>query len=90
MEAPEVKVTELKKDMVAVVKAVRDLNTSVNKLEENAKMDQYDEVQEIIKSQEMIDRIIVANSDSIKRLDREIAKLEREKVADHPVKVQED
>ena len=44
------------------------------------------QVQEIIKSQEMIDRIIVANSDSIKRLDIEIAKLERKKEADEPLK----
>ena len=62
------------------------MTTNVKKLEENSKTNQLDEVQEIIKSQEMIDRIIVANSDSIKRLDIEIAKLERKKEADEPLK----
>ena len=52
--------------MVAVVKAVRDLSTSEKRLEEKAKTYQYNKVQEIRKNQEIIDRSIVANSDSIK------------------------
>ena len=44
-------------------------------VEERSENDQNDEVQNIVKSQEMIEIIIVEHSDSIKRLDTEIAQL---------------
>ena len=78
-KALDEKVNAMRKDLVTVVKALRDLSASVKKLEEKSENDENKELQEILKSQEMIDRIIVENSDSIKRLDREIAKLEKEK-----------
>ena len=45
------------------------------KVEERSENDQNDEVQNIVKSQEVIEIIIAEHSDSIKRLDTEIAQL---------------
>ena len=65
----------LEKSMVTIVKAVKEIKASMNKLEEKVNKSQNEEIQEIIKAQKNLDKVIAANNDAIKRIDSEILKI---------------
>ena len=75
--AEEVKT--LQRHMGLFSKAFKDLSEKVKSLEERTKCDQEREIKEIIESQRAIDEIIVVNSDAIKKLNFEIAKVQEQK-----------
>ena len=60
--------------MGGIAKLVKELKSSVEEIKKEIapKEKEKDEVEEILQAQLMIDQIIVANSDAIKRIDREI------------------
>ena len=59
-------------------KAFTDLSENVKCLEERTKSDNEKEIKEIIEAQRVIDEILVANSDAIKKLNSELAKVQDE------------
>ena len=71
-ETIEEQVKTLQRQFGGVVKLVKDLKLAVEALH---KKDKVDEIQEILDAQTVIDEIIVANSDSIKNIDKEIKEL---------------
>ena len=76
----EEEVKKLQKHFGGVVQLVKSLKTSVEALEK--KMDEKEaeenkEIKEIINAQAIIDESLVANSDAIKRIDKEIESMER-------------
>ena len=89
----EEQMTTLKKHFGAIVATVKDLKCSVEALEKkfdargqdgikgkvNSSLgcDETIEIRQIIESQKVIDEIIVANSDKIKRLEKEQNELSR-------------
>ena len=62
-----------------MVKVVKEIKASVNKLEEKVDKNQNAEIQEIIKTQKNLDELIVANSAAIKSIDSEISKFHNDK-----------
>ena len=66
--------------MGGIVKMVRELQSSVRNLETKIQSSQKDEIKEILTAQQVIDQIIVANPDAIKRIDREIIKVQNENI----------
>ena len=70
----ESQVKNLEKGMGTIVKAFKDLKTSVKALEDKIENAQNEEVREILRNQKVLQDIISANSDAIKRIDIEIAK----------------
>ena len=57
-------------------KAFKDLTERVKALEEKANSDDRKEIMEIIETQRLIDEILVANSDSIKKLNNEMVDIQ--------------
>ena len=70
----EFQVKNLEKGMGTIVKAFKDLKASVKALEDKIDNAQNEEVREILRNQKVLQDIISANSDAIKRIDIEIAK----------------
>jgi hypothetical protein len=72
----EDRVSFLQKTMGGIVKLVKDLKVSVEELQNKAltkeKESEKYEINEILEAQKVIDEILVANCDAIKRIDREI------------------
>ena len=62
----------LQKQFGGIVKLVKELKDSVEALEGKDKQKEIDEVSEILEAQRVIDEIIVANADAIKRIDQEM------------------
>ena len=54
------------------MKLVKDLKLTVEALGKKLDAKEIDEVKEILDAQKVIDEVIVANSDAIKRIDKEI------------------
>ena len=75
-QAEEVKTLE--RHMGLFGKAFTDLSEKVKCLEEKTKSNSEREIKEIIEAQRVIDEILVANSDAIKKLNSEIAKVQDE------------
>ena len=71
----EEQVNELKMHMGGIVKMVKDLKTHVEKLEKKLEIKETKEIKEIIDMQKVVDEVLVANSDAIKRIDKEIEEL---------------
>ena len=75
----EEQVALLQKQFGGLVKLVKDLKTSVEALEKKEIPNEKDEVKEILEAQKVIDKIIASNTESIKRTDKEINELKRNK-----------
>ena len=69
-------VKTLQRHMGLFGKAFKDLTERVKALEEKEKSDDNKEIREIIETQRVIDEIIVANTDTIKKLNSEMAELQ--------------
>ena len=62
-------VKELEKSLVTIVKAFKDLKSSVNALEEKSNKSHEEDIKELMNRQETLDEIIKANSEAFKRID---------------------
>ena len=71
----EDQVKTLQRQFGGLVKLVKDLKTSVEALEKKTVPNKQDEVKEIMEAQRIVDEILVANSDAIKRINKEIEEL---------------
>ena len=76
----EEEVKNLHKHMGTVVKMMQNLKCSVEVLEKKMDIKENQEIKEIIDAQSVIDEILVANSDAIKRIDKEIVKLSKQTI----------
>ena len=72
----------LKRQMGGIAKLAKELKTTVENIEQKSqvKKSENDEIQEIIDTQKVIDEIIVANSDCIRRMEKEIKAMTVNKV----------
>ena len=70
-------VKTLQKHMGLMMRTVKDLKCTVEALEKKTK--ENDEIKEIIKTQKVIEEVLVANSNAIKRIDREIVEITSKK-----------
>ena len=75
----EEQVATLQKQFGGIVKLVKGLKASVEALEIKGIPKEMDEVKEILEAQRVIDEIIVANADAIKRMDREMKEIKEKK-----------
>ena len=75
----ELQVKELGKSMVTIVKALKDLKASVKALEDKTPKSHDEDIKELVDSQKILQQIIEANSDAIKRIDVEILKIGNDK-----------
>ena len=57
--------------MVTILKAVKEIKSSVVKLEEKVDKTHNDEIQEIINAQKNLEEVIALNSDAINRIDED-------------------
>ena len=79
-KALEERVNALERSMGTVVNALKELNLGVKELQEKKtkdmvpgqQNDENKEIREIIEAQAVIDKILIANSEAIKRIDTEI------------------
>ena len=58
-----------------IIATVKDLKCSIEELKKRVLKKRNEEIQEIIDAQKVVDEVIVANSDAIKRIDKEIQKI---------------
>ena len=70
--ALEDQMKELEKQFWGIVKLVKILKSNLESLEKKISNQENDEIREIIETQKVIDEVIVANSDAIRRMDKEI------------------
>ena len=70
----------LQKHMGAVLATVRDLKASVDALKRRDPINENKEIKEILDAQKLVDEVIGANRDAIKRIDEEIKQLVDKKV----------
>ena len=70
--ALEDQMKELEKQFGGIVKLVKILKSNLESLEKKISNQENDEIREIIETQKVIDEVIVANSDAIRRMDKEI------------------
>jgi hypothetical protein len=75
----EQQVKALQRQMGGIAKLVKELKTTVENMQKENKVSENDEIQEIIDTQKVIDEIIVANSDCIRRIEKEIKAITVEK-----------
>ena len=73
-ETLEEQVKTLQKHMGAIFRTLKDLKSSVQVLEKKLPQEENKEIKEIIETQKVINEIIVANGDAIKRIDKELKK----------------
>ena len=71
----EDQVKTLQRQFGGLVKLVKDLKTSVEALEKKTVPNKQDEVKEIMETQRVIEEVLVANSDAIKRIEKEIVQI---------------
>ena len=72
----ESQVKSLEKAFGTIVKAFKELNANVKSLEDNVEKNWKEELQEIMRKRKELEDVISANSDAIKKIDNEIAKLQ--------------
>jgi uncharacterized membrane-anchored protein YhcB (DUF1043 family) len=63
---------ELEKQFGGTVKLVKNLKTTVESVVEKISKQENYEIKELIETQKVIDEVIVANSDAIRRIEKEI------------------
>ena len=78
----EDQVKALQRQFGGIARLVKDLKSAVEKMEKKNAASENSEVQEIIETQKVIDEIIVANSDAIKRMDKEIREINKKQIED--------
>ena len=66
----EDQVKALQRQFGGIVKLVKDLKGTVEALQEKSVPKEVEEIKEILDAQRIVDEIIVANSDAIRRIDR--------------------
>ena len=71
----EQQVKALQRQMGGIAKLVKELKTTVENMQKENEVSENDEIQEIIDAQQLLDEIIVANSDAIKRIEKEIKEI---------------
>ena len=77
----ELQVKGLEKNMAAIIKAFKGFKVSMDALEKKVNKHQEEEIKELIKTQKMLNDIVVSNSEAIKQIDIEIKRLENEREA---------
>ena len=75
----------LQKHFGGIVKMVKDLKITVESIEKKISLKENEEIREILETQRVIDEVIVANSDAIKRIDKEIEKLSKKETKERKV-----
>jgi phage shock protein A len=75
----EDQVKTLQKHMWAMVQMIKDLKCNVENLEKKIAITENSEIKEIIKTQQIMDGIITANSEAIKQIDEEIKEMTAKK-----------
>ena len=75
MSAVEGEVQVLQKHMGGIVQMLKELKSTVEVLGKKNTKEECDEIQEILDAQKVIDEVIVANADAIKRINKEIKEL---------------
>jgi transcriptional regulator with PAS, ATPase and Fis domain len=81
----EEEVETLKKHMGLIMRTVKDLKGTVEALGKKTVPNENDEVKEIMETQRVIEEVLVANSDAMKRIDKEIVKIMNTKEVSLPV-----
>ena len=76
----EARIKDLENTTATIVKALKGLGASVKSLEEKVNKSQSEDIQEIVKSKEKLEEIIIANSNDIKKIDEEILKMQMDKI----------
>ena len=76
----EEEVKKLQKHVGGMAKMFKDLKHSVEVLEKKVSANENDEIKQILDAQTVIDEILVANSDAIKRINKEIKELSKKDV----------
>ena len=71
------KVQALEKSMGSIVRALKELKNGINELQEQRKKDQNEEIEEILKNKKVVEEILESHTESIKRIELEIAKMEK-------------
>ena len=71
--AEEVKT--LQKHMGAIMRTVKDLKATVEALGEKMLTKENEEIKEIMEAQRVVEEVIVANSDALKRIDRDMLRI---------------
>ena len=71
-------VKTLKKHFGGIIATVKALKETVERLERKISKEENDEIKELIETQRVIEEVIVANGDAIKRIDKEIENINKE------------
>ena len=74
----ELRIKGLEKSMGTMVKAFKELKAGMEALKEKVNKNQEEEIQELIKTQEMLNDMAVTNCEAIKRIDIEIEKHQKQ------------
>ena len=77
----ELQIRALEKNMGTIVKAFKEFKVSMDVLEKKVNKHHEEEIQELIKTQNMLNDIVVSNSEAIENIDIEIKRIENEKDA---------
>ena len=75
-ESLEEQVKTLQKHVGLIFRTLTDLKSSVEAMEKKAPVEETNEIKEIIEAQRVVEEVIVANADAIKRIDKEMKKTE--------------
>ena len=68
----EEEVKTLQKHMGAIMRTVKDLKATVEAMGGKMLTKENEEIKEIMEAQRVVEEVIVANSDALKRIDREM------------------
>ena len=74
----ELRIKGLEKSMGTMVKAFKELKAGMDALEKKVNKNQEEEIQELIKTQKVLNDMAVTNSEAIKRIDSEIEKHQKQ------------
>lgn len=77
----EEEVKTLQKHMGAIMRTVKDLKATVEAMGGKMLTKENEEIKEIMEAQRVVEEVIVANSDALKRIDREMLRLKNTKPA---------
>ena len=86
--SPEMQIRALERSFASIVKVVKEMKASMDKLEKRVEETQMEKIEEIIKAQKNVDELLVANSKELKRIDGEILGLQTDKANAAPEHVQ--
>ena len=78
----EEQIKALQRQMGGIAKLLKDLKSRVESLDKKDQESANKEIQEIIDAQTVMDEIIVANADAIKRMEKEIMEIFTKKAMD--------